>query len=101
MSSVVSGLRALRRVQFRASAFREYSSGMAHKNTRRGHPEAKPHVIYEQVPNPDPAAVTKAFDMLFQAMPNRPPSGKPEVEGGHWNDLPKRTKSGQQQQLPF
>lgn len=74
---------------------------MARKKTRKGHPEPKLHVIYEQVPNPDPAAVTKAFEMLFQAMPNRPPSGKPEAEGGQYNDLPEKPKSGQQQQLPF
>ena len=45
--------------------------------------------------------MTKAFDMLFQAMPNRPPSGTPEAEGGQCNDLPERPKSGEQQQLPF
>jgi hypothetical protein len=73
---------------------------MARKNTRRGHPEPKLHVIYEQVPNPDSVAVKKAFEMLFGAMPNQPPA-KLKTVGWRRYDHSKRPKPGEQQALPF
>ncbi len=45
---------------------------MRRENTGKGRPTRNMRVLWEQAPDPDPEALTKAFAMLFRGQPEVP-----------------------------